>query len=66
MEPVIAQTRLAIENDDDAGALAARLLPKEHALLVRVVAWIAAGRLRFDAAQVWFDERPLTEPLAAD
>jgi phosphoribosylglycinamide formyltransferase-1 len=64
--PVIAQTRFAIAPGDDAAALAAKLLPREHRLLVAVVAWFAAGRLRFDADRVWFDGRVLNEPLAAD
>jgi phosphoribosylglycinamide formyltransferase-1 len=64
--PVIAQTRIAIAPGDTAESLAARLLPKEHALLVQVVRWFSEGRLRFDAERVVFDERHLTGPLSAD
>ena len=64
--PVIAQTRLAIAPEDTAESLAARLLPQEHRLLVQVVRWCSARRLRFDAEQVRFDEQPLTEPLRVD
>lgn len=64
--PVIAQTRLAIEAGDTAETLAARLLPREHRLLVQVVRWCGERRLRFDAERVHFDERPLTGPLAVD
>lgn len=64
--PVIAQTRIAIAPGDTAESLAARLLPKEHALLVQVVRWFSEGRLRFDAERVVFDERHLTGPLPAD
>ena len=63
--PVIAQTRIAIAPGDTAESLAARLLPKEHALLVQVVRWFSEGRLRFDAERVVFDERHLTGPLPA-
>lgn len=64
--PVIAQTRLAIEAGDTAETLAARLLPREHRLLVQVVRWCGERRLRFDAGHVYFDERLLTGPLAVD
>lgn len=64
--PVIAQTRLDIAAGDTAETLAARLLPREHRLLVQVARWCGAGRLRFDAEQVRFDERALTEPLRVD
>lgn len=64
--PVIAQTRLAIEAGDTAETLAARLLPREHSLLVQVVRWCGERRLRFDAEHVHFDERLLTGPLAVD
>lgn len=61
--PLIAQTRIAIDPADSPESLAARLLPREHQLLLQVVRWIAAGRLRFDAQAVHFDERRLSEPL---
>ena len=61
--PLIAQTRIAIEPGDSPERLAARLLPREHQLLLQVVRWIAEGRLRFDAQAVHFDERRLSEPL---
>jgi phosphoribosylglycinamide formyltransferase-1 len=64
--PVIAQTRLVIRDTDTADTLAARLLPREHRLLVQVVRWYSEGRLHFDAGQVAFDQHPLTAPLAVD
>lgn len=64
--PVLAQTRFVIDANDTPESLAARLLPREHRLLVQVVRWIAAGRLRFDAQSAHFDERLLTEPLQVD
>ncbi|RMH94105.1 phosphoribosylglycinamide formyltransferase [Lysobacter pythonis] len=42
---LIAQTRIAIEPGDTPEALAARLLPAEHALLQQVLAEAVAGRL---------------------
>ena len=61
--PVIARTLLAIEPGDDAQTLAARLLPREHRLLVQVARWVAEGRLAFDAESVHFDGTALFEPL---
>ena len=43
---VIVQTRIAILPSDTPATLAARLLPAEHALLVRVMANAVAGRLQ--------------------
>jgi phosphoribosylglycinamide formyltransferase-1 len=43
--PVIAQAAVPILEGDDRDALAARILPHEHALLVRALAWIAAGKV---------------------
>jgi phosphoribosylglycinamide formyltransferase-1 len=43
--PVIAQAAVPILPDDDRDRLAARLLPIEHALLVRAIRWIAEGRV---------------------
>ncbi|HVH35648.1 MAG TPA: phosphoribosylglycinamide formyltransferase, partial [Tahibacter sp.] len=37
--PVLACSEIAVESGDDADALAARLLPREHALLCRCVQW---------------------------
>jgi phosphoribosylglycinamide formyltransferase-1 len=43
--PIIAQAAVPVEDDDDRDALAARILVEEHALLVRVLGWIAEGRV---------------------
>jgi phosphoribosylglycinamide formyltransferase 1 len=43
--PVIAQAAVPVLEGDDRDALAARLLPHEHALLVRALGWIAAGKV---------------------
>jgi phosphoribosylglycinamide formyltransferase-1 len=41
--PVIAQAAVPILEGDTRDALAARLLPHEHALLVKAITWIAKG-----------------------
>jgi phosphoribosylglycinamide formyltransferase-1 len=43
--PVIAQARVPVRAGDDADALAARVLEREHPLLVETLRWFAAGRI---------------------
>jgi len=44
--PILAQAAVPVLDGDDPDTLAARILDREHALLVRVLSWIAEGRLR--------------------
>lgn len=43
--PVIAQVRVAVLPDDSVVTLSARVLAREHPLLVETVRWLAAGRI---------------------
>jgi phosphoribosylglycinamide formyltransferase 1 len=43
--PVIAQAVVPVLEGDDAASLSARILPREHELLVRALGWIAAGKV---------------------
>jgi phosphoribosylglycinamide formyltransferase-1 len=43
--PVIAQAAVPILPGDDRDTLAARILPREHELLVRALGWIAADKV---------------------
>lgn len=43
--PVIAQARVPVLPGDDADTLAARVLEREHPLLVETVRWLATGRV---------------------
>ncbi|MCC6557582.1 MAG: phosphoribosylglycinamide formyltransferase [Polyangiaceae bacterium] len=43
--PILAQAAVPVLEGDDRGSLAARILGFEHALLVKVLGWIAEGRL---------------------
>jgi phosphoribosylglycinamide formyltransferase-1 len=61
--PVIAQVRLAVQRDDSAETLAARVIAREHALLCACVAWIAAGRIRMQDGGVICDGQRLARPL---
>ncbi|MEZ4444766.1 MAG: phosphoribosylglycinamide formyltransferase [Polyangiaceae bacterium] len=53
--PILAQAVVPVEEGDDADRLAARILDKEHALLVATLRWIAEGRLQIEAGS---GERP--------
>jgi phosphoribosylglycinamide formyltransferase-1 len=61
--PVIAQARVPVLADDDEDALAARVLAEEHRLLPQVVCWFAERRLQLRDDRVWFDGRPIDEPM---
>lgn len=61
--PVIAQASVPVLPGDDADALAARVLDREHPLLIATLQLFSARRLRLDGASVQFDSRPLRAPL---
>lgn len=56
--PVIAQARVPVHANDDADTLAARVLEREHPLLVETVRWLAAGRIALAEDVVHVDGRP--------
>jgi len=64
--PVFAQATIPVRTGDDADTLAARLLPREHALLRASVALMAEGRARLFADRIELDGRPLAAPLLLD
>lgn len=64
--PVIAQAIVPVAADDDADALAARVLKREHPLLCATVALFAARRLRLVDDEVQLDGRLLAAPLRLD
>jgi len=61
--PVIAQARVPVLPGDTVATLAARVLEREHPLLVETVRLIAAGRVLQDGSVVLVDSRPLAAPL---
>ncbi|MGY3265344.1 phosphoribosylglycinamide formyltransferase [Lysobacter sp. HA35] len=61
--PVIAQATVPVLPADDAEALSARVLDREHPLLIATLQLFAARRLRLHGASVEFDGRPLQRPL---
>jgi phosphoribosylglycinamide formyltransferase-1 len=44
--PILAQAVVSIRDDDTRESLAERLRPIEHALLIEVIDWFAAGRVQ--------------------
>lgn len=64
--PVISQVRVPVLADDDAEALAARVLAREHPLLCATVREIARGGVRMTGDAVQFDGAPLAAPLQLD
>ena len=61
--PVIAQARVPVLPGDDADALAARVLQREHPLLLETLRWICAGRVLLREHAVHVDGRTLETPL---
>ena len=61
--PVIVQARVPVLPGDDPDTLAVRVLEQEHRLYPLAIRWFAEGRLRLDGERVWFDGKPLAEPL---
>src|SRR5690606_30586253 len=61
--PVIAQARVPVLPGDDEDALAARVLTREHPLLVETVRWIADRRIQLRDHRVHVDGAALAAPL---
>jgi phosphoribosylglycinamide formyltransferase-1 len=60
--PVLAQARVPVLPDDDAESLAARVLAREHPLLVACVRAIAEGQLTLESDGVAWQGNPLHAP----
>lgn len=56
--PVIAQVRVPVLANDTADTLAARVLAREHPLLVETLRWLAAGRIALAEDRVHVDGLP--------
>jgi len=64
--PVIAQSQVAIKENDTAESLASRVQAKEHRLYPLVIGWIALGRLTLNNSELIFDNKTLTKPIIID
>ncbi len=62
--PLVLQVRVPIQPDDDAAALAARVLKHEHRIYPQVVRWFAEGRLRMaESGDLILDDGVLAGPV---
>lgn len=61
--PVLAQARVRVMPGDDVPSLAARLLAREHPLLVQSMRLLACGRLTLQGDRVHLDDAPQRMPL---
>jgi phosphoribosylglycinamide formyltransferase-1 len=61
--PVIAQARIPVLPGDTVDSLAARVLEREHPLLVASVGLLCGGRVHLDGRQVVLDGEVLARPL---
>jgi phosphoribosylglycinamide formyltransferase-1 len=62
--PVIAQARVPVEAGDDVERLAARVLQREHPLLIATLRELATGRIALrDDGRVYLDGHALASPL---
>lgn len=61
--PIVLQARVPVLPGDTVERLSARVQRQEHIIYPRAIGWIAAGRLRLVGDLVYFDDRPLGQPL---
>ncbi|PBS13375.1 phosphoribosylglycinamide formyltransferase [Lysobacteraceae bacterium NML93-0792] len=61
--PVLSQARVPVLPGDTADSLAARVLTREHPLLLETLRWIAERRLVLTGSRVDVNGHPLTAPL---
>ncbi|HEV7432719.1 MAG TPA: phosphoribosylglycinamide formyltransferase [Steroidobacteraceae bacterium] len=61
--PLVIQAQVPLQHEDTAERLSARVQRQEHIIYPKVVGWIAENRLRLVGDVVYFDGRPLAQPL---
>lgn len=61
--PVLSQVTMAVEDDDDAESLAARLLPLEHRLIRASVALLATNEVKCVHGEITINGQVLSQPL---
>jgi len=63
--PVVLQAQVAVQADDTAATLAARVLEQEHRLYPLAIRWFAEQRLQLDSnGHATLDGKVLNEPVA--
>ena len=61
--PLIIQAKVKVENSDDADALAARVLKKEHVIYPLAVKWFCEKHLTLKHGKANFEGKPLKQAL---
>lgn len=62
--PCLIQGSLRVAEDDTPESLAERVMSRvEQRIYPRALAWLAEGRAELREGRVWFDGRPLEEPI---
>jgi len=64
--PRVLQGRLAVDPNETAEALCARVQAVEHQIYPEAANWFGQGRLEFRAGAAWLDGKPLETPVIAD
>ncbi len=64
--PRILQGRLAVNAEESAAELCARVQAIEHQVYPQAADWFAQGRLAFRDGAAWLDDRCLAEPVVRD
>ena len=64
--PVIAQVRVPVQAGDDVATLSARVLEREHPLLLSCLQLLGEGRVVLTDNRVHLDGHPLAAPLQLD
>jgi len=64
--PRILQGKLAVNSNETADELCARVQAIEHQIYPQAANWFGQGRLQFRSGQTLFDGKPLDEPVVRD
>lgn len=64
--PPVIQGTVAVQPDDNAESLAARVLAVEHRIYPQAASLLASGRLRQRDDKAWLDGRQLEKPIRID
>lgn len=64
--PRILQGKLAVDPNEAADELCARVQAVEHQIYPEAANWFGQGRLEFENGAAWLDGRQLTEPVVSD
>ena len=64
--PRVLQGRLAVDPNETADALCARVQAVEHRIYPEAANWFGQGRLEMRDGKAWLDNKPLEEPVVSN